>query len=946
MTAGIWIRAVVAAGALWGLASAAGARVQEQGGPPAPDPDGAYVWTGWDGERFVMLDPLALRDEVLSELAAIELAVEAERDFEGALARLVEVWKRAAWVTPYPGQWEALVRTAEVRARVLLALGRVEEAAVAVENLLLDLPSAGIAFEVEAHLLATSDRLEAERAQLADARLASLRAEIARRMGRLLPVEAAAQSGDPLFQEVAKAVERPDPVLIDTLGRSAVPALVALAERSTSAAIPVLEVDPLFHLMRVDEPRAAELALATLDAGYLWRIRLVRAMNALHVLENPGTWDRSVEPPVLLEPQWLQVLEALAADPELVRETLPLIWERWHRIGLTPSLEQVVLDAVRGTDPDASSQVLEFVSHLGNLRTRSVLEALLLDERAHLRRFAAARLGQDANTASSLFDCTDHPDAEVRVAAAKALFVMKPVEMPPIETYAPLASDPDPRVRVQLPEVVKHPDAEGAQDLLLTLARDADPSVLAALDRILINSGELSPAHRLALLRQRWANPRAPIWSTLTPNESEAIGFIIAREPEGARQAAHWYVETEEPARAGVPMATTVAQLLRRGLVDGLQRNDETALPALLELPAAELTALLLVLDRGASSADGRYEQKLLERLFELMLAEPTRYLAALGPVSGDRASLLTQTRALRVRAVAADAGLGEALLEFLRDPRWSGTQLTNELSHELRALAHALPSGPREAVLLRAVRDPACATEPTSQLANDYDPTAADGEELTFAILERWFPGRGAPYMHCVAQALEASARFPARVDGDLLVTATRTPSYAHAAVNALGSLLDPRYLPVLGECLVADWLSGATGVDEIRSAALRAVTRYYSDQAAEVLLHVVKQRIPDGLRIQCFDALDQIRRYQEARADLAARRLQEHARESAIAKLVPGLSDPDPLIRALTARSLGALGAAEALPELMALVRDPDEGVREAARAAIERLTADAGD
>jgi len=81
-------------------------------------------------------------------------------------------------------------------------------------------------------------------------------------------------------------------------------------------------------------------------------------------------------------------------------------------------------------------------------------------------------------------------------------------------------------------------------------------------------------------------------------------------------------------------------------------------------------------------------------------------------------------------------------------------------------------------------------------------------------------------------------------------------------------------------------------------------------------------------------------IRTYLDGLDEWSRRKASRATRETAIAELLPMLEDTAWEVRLQAARALGTLGAVEHMPKLIALLRDPNQEVRDAAHAALDRL------
>ena len=127
-----------------------------------------------------------------------------------------------------------------------------------------------------------------------------------------------------------------------------------------------------------------------------------------------------------------------------------------------------------------------------------------------------------------------------------------------------------------------------------------------------------------------------------------------------------------------------------------------------------------------------------------------------------------------------------------------------------------------------------------------------------------------------------------------------------------------------------------------EVRDSALNALTRYFDDRAAELILKAAGSAGSESFRKKCFEALDTIRKYQEEKHRWDARKTSQQAKDEAVRELVRMLDDPDAAVRAQSTRSLATLGAVEELPRIVKLLKDKAATVRKAAQETLDALNA----
>jgi HEAT repeat protein len=321
------------------------------------------------------------------------------------------------------------------------------------------------------------------------------------------------------------------------------------------------------------------------------------------------------------------------------------------------------------------------------------------------------------------------------------------------------------------------------------------------------------------------------------------------------------------------------------------------------------------------------------------------RIVAAFASVADD----VTQDPFLRLKAAGVVAARGGParetdLLRWLAsDALRTWSPGPGELFDAVEALTHRLPEQERNRLLLRVLHEADLSDRLLFPLLSAYVPYAPHGDELSVEILRRWAGDATEVSEYCLLPAIERAGSMAGRIDPDLVVAATRSPhpDVAVAAVDAMGRLRDPAFLPALRDCLRADWMPDASRNDAVYSA-IEALTAYMSDEAARILLEGATEVPGATARTLCMQGVKTIRDYQRAREEWERLAGTRATRDDAVFELVAMLDDEDPTVRAESLRGLALLGAVEHLPRVIRSLKDADAGVRNAAREALDRLNA----
>ncbi|HEX6882092.1 MAG TPA: HEAT repeat domain-containing protein [Planctomycetota bacterium] len=904
------------------------------------------------GATFAWHGPPQDGTKLLQELAALRVALDVDGDLAEALRALDALSLRAAAAQAFEGQAEALVQAALTRADVLERMGDLRRALAELQTVL---PTSFRANGSLEFVAATRSLLAALETARADARIAARRAELERRQGA--PdggPESLDELVDGLFDE-----ESYDEIV--AIGFAAFERFAARVLETASEFRSDLSDEPLLYLVTLDERRSARFLAQNLTAGGpFWRQRILRVMQERNVLENDGTWTRY--PYTCLEPEWLELVEQLLGARETAGTALAFFAQVERRNALTPSLNAAFVRALGTLGPDFATLAMQAFDHAGVVPSaQPALEAALALSDARLRRFAAQKLVNLPRSEALLARARDE-DVEVRrcvvqslgsrtlqeyvnestppnrtnVGArlserdaptlrtlladedagirAAAVALLDALEQPLAEDeYARLCADPSLEVRSQLAAVTSVPP-ETRGRMLALLARDPAQQVVQTLDNVLENdfgaSGPISSnlGPYLEALGARWKDTQRPLDAKLR----DRIRHKLVWSDEGTRALVTWALSPPDP--------------------EALKALDAAGkLESFLALPD-ELLARLLAASTSPESFVPTWDA-----LHREGSTRPAAMRLVLGDASAPR----------RLRLKAARLGVEnrpaylQALHALLRDPSWGARGPDENERMELRRCGAALPPDEGNALALAVLADAAVTDEVADPFVAGYRPEAQGGTELAEAILARWLRP-GAPTREAVSATLYRLGRIPGLARPERLASALE--AYPEEVVEGIGLLADPQYLPLLARAMRAEWLPYDKR-DDLQKVVAHALAGFDDDQAVELLLEGL--RSSDGqVRKACFESLDRIKSYRAHVQIWQGPTRPTPTKASALGELLAMLGDADPQLRKEAARGLGALGATEALPDLIRALKDADAGVRAAAQASIERLNAPANE
>ncbi len=917
---------------LWAaLAGMAGAR-QEQ----------APAWQAWKGAPSLQTKaPEAFQQKIAEDrewLAQLRLQLMTGRPPEGSdwQERLGEARLHATSVIGFLAQKELMVEAALTRAQALAALGRLDEARAAVEEVLLAPSDPLVAANRQHCVNAPPVLLAMAEAALKDPALEQER----RQLGA--GARQAAQEDQGLDARLRQAVADRNFDLLKQVGARTAPAL----EEALAADLDRLpEKDDLFSfLIDVNEPRAAAFALAHLDAGQAFRLRVVRGM------ENNKVFSRTV--PL---PEWPLLLTGLLRYPDSAGDSLVLVAAMIQANGLTPEVSAALIDALKRSGGDLTSELhrllassrtadsarslYEFMVANGDasvrvkaawqLRSLGDIGALLgraADPDPSVRMVVARAIGGDENqppspstddaSVAALRSLLADSAVEVRRPAASTLMAL-PRALEP-ELYRAAARDPDAGVRSKA-AWVNHPDDALVSEILLALVKDPDPLVRKQVDNRLANPGERMRPH--ALLPAASVRLADPTWSG-----KERAGLIrrLVGSDEGLQ--ALFSVATAHPE------GTLLAAVLED--VEYFNASTGPRMRALLALDDGALARSFAQAHGVSRSLSGELEEAIGR-------ANPPRWGVARAVLADAAAPPEVRLRAAALAAPGGGEDFCTALLALLASEPLRSRELSQDEVQALERALDALPDEDHNPLVAAALENPALQDRVRAQVAGSFEPRGPLARELTLGILARWAGAEDDRAAQAVRTALFNLRRLPNDVDPGLLERALLHPSYAAPALETMAALQDARYLPSFEAAMGADWVRESNTKAQLQIQAAAALTSFPGDEATEILLRAAASgsERARGLALEALSARRAVEEQRRLWEDSKQGRLE---RSDALQRLMAQLRDKDAVIRAQAARALGTLGALETMPALIDLLKDADPGVRKAAGEALERLNA----
>jgi HEAT repeat protein len=884
----------------------------------------------------------------LKELAEVRLRIDVDRKLEEALKALEDLHIRAAWALDYDGRMDVLVQVAQLRADLFAALGRKDEALRAASSLLLDESVKKSAPDYE---LVTADEktLQDEKKSIDDARLVGVRK-------RLVPGSSPGEISKPL-DEIESAVylafQQQRPQLVIDIGPRAVPALEKMVLWKLDEFPSVVEQDPLRVLIIVAEMRGARLALDHYDGGgFFWKKRILRAMKRCEVL---GPDPEVVAPPggkrqvVRLEPIWLTLLAKLLDDPQIGRETLGLVEIAASHGALTPELQQALCRALDAGDPDMAKGIVQALGdNAWRGSAKPVLERMLRSPLENVRHYGAEQM-LNYDSSEAMLACAEHEDPFMRRQLAIFLrshntshdpgkWINPKIGPAERDVLGRLVADSDAGLRSEAVASITRLDPPLEPAIYERLAGDKDPAVLAAVDRalsILARTPRFRGLWILPVFRARRANQALPLGEKLSSEDRSEMYWNLLSTKAGVETVFGWALGEGDDKLLEIAVRHLTVDA---SSPTSQEEGREAAEPG------------------GVAALDAQTLEKVYRRIFVVSpeaffhlhneLCSPrwggAVRLAAMLPILKDGAAPRElRACAAKIAAIGGGDATVDAIAGLFADASWSKGEVTRYEKQSLLDVAVCLPDHERTRLILLAVRSKDIPDAPALLFLSGIRAGSDFPEEAASPALERWLrdPRLEAAeaklwneWTHVVALSL---SRLPAQpLDEKVstyLIRALESQSLERAAIQRIEELRWPVFLEPLGERLrKGDVL------------AVPAVGAYLNDRAAEILIEALASSPREDFRKACFDALESIRKYEDEKTHWAARKGGQEARDEAVAKLLPMLSDADEKIRAQAVLSLATLDAVEHLPKIVEMLKDKSAAVRQAAQQALDRLHA----
>ncbi len=926
----------IGAAALLLLASSASAEVLQESEPGARQTPGLAPEASLErldiGEVVGGRAAAGSLETLQQRLADCLVVLQTSGDTTAAATYLDALWLEASSVQPYDGQAVFLAELALARSEVLEREGRLEAAREVLRAPLIaqghelhrSFPDRLVAFEGK-------DARALVREIVRHPRIQKRWNELGRRVGQ--------SESDTLAQIVTRAYDIGDYSTIRAIGPPAFEPLaeIVLAEPETFVA--EVTKDPLWNLMAIDLRRTGEVVRGTFDrGGYLWKRRIVRCV-AEFVKRGPRP-----------DGPWFEIYGRLAADPETFLQLLPSLERYGNKNGgsLSMELARALTPALRTCEASAGRQLLESFWFRSNAYYEvtapmvHLLEAGLAHADVRVRAYAAAALAKCTSREEfarnqALLQCYQDTDAGVRTSVAWGLH-NTPDEVPftdlELRALRSLVQDEEQSVRDPAVGALLSRIRPSSEPILWAAAEKASYALAESLVR---QSDQLPAGLQGRLLEQLTANGSEELLSLVDGVLNESNGpietapdaflpVILQRLHSGAANLdPNVLVGATRNASDTSPLAEFAVLTRDSDLIRALHawwglRNYG----ALEEDTLVELLGLLYGADSQMTLWEGWQERpRMLRRLIASNEHERLSLMAA---------------ELLGRRGDPADLPLFSTLLGQIQDP--------NSVQAVEATLRH-YDDQSRNAFLLqlleRHLADPGAMQEflvlAASRTIARNGPHVA---RLSGWVLDRWPLQED---VNALWHSLRLQGSLGEEANAEALERAVRAPRLDAAALSAIEELRDGRFVQLLGDCLVADWLPNDTTErrterEMLQRRAAGALSMLLSDEAAEQLLRGLSVPNPK-VREACLAGLEHIEvarremeRVRNARAPLPTR-------ESALAELAAMLEHEDPGRRVMAIEGIVAFGALEYLPTLIGRLDAEIGEVHNALLAAIDALT-----
>jgi HEAT repeat protein len=530
------------------------------------------------------------------------------------------------------------------------------------------------------------------------------------------------------------------------------------------------------------------------------------------------------------------------------------------------------------------------------------------------------------------------PDADVRAEAATSV---SQLEMPlDWSVYESMAKDADSRVRGAL-LFAKNVPMENRARIAMTLATDKDPKVLQGFDEFLF--GELAPQSPSAeytgidpvfypVIEARRLNPVRPFEENAKPSQKSRLFDILGQRTEGLQSMIQWAARENDS-----PLLERVTLKLFNSLDAGNTGSSRRAhTPAELGLGSVTPETWVALFEAAHKSS----KEGIAESLTRVLVVFGIDLSKQLLPVARDASrSLRTRLDACDVAANGRDPELVPVLRSLLDDPAWNVKFDSWGETSAVMSIAIALPDQSAAKDLDSVLADAAMPAPFGMAFVAGWVRSHEIDARQAGIVLDRWLSARGGQ-QGGIEAALKKIGSLPRDLQRDWIVRAAHDARYVGKALTLIGDMRDPSYLTVLEEFLSPGF--ELKGAGDVQTGALNALTRYFDDRAADLILKVAGSTASATLRDACFKALETIRKYQEEKGRWKDERSSGEAWTKSVADLVALLDDPDATVRVQALRGLGTLGAKQEMPRVVRMLKDKDESVRKAAEDALGALNA----